>query len=98
MQTLPVAYALHWTMYLVCMLSVLAMLLSLRRQKYSIVFSITSLVTQVFHLLMIEYYFGVELVCPIFLWLFFCDLPPRQRLQTYFFGLVALPDRGCCLW
>lgn len=84
LQPLSVAYALHWTMYLVCMLSILTMLFSLQQQKYSIIYSIASFITQIFHLLMIEYYFGVELLRPIFLWLFFRDLTPRQRLKRAF--------------
>ena len=89
LQPLSVAYALHWTMYFLCMLSMLTMLLSLGQHKYSAVFSITSFGTQIFHLLMIEYYFGVELVRPIFLWLFFRELPTRQRLRRTF--MIWLP-------
>ncbi|MBI1793542.1 MAG: hypothetical protein HYR70_05070 [Chloroflexi bacterium] len=81
LQPLSVAYSLHWSMFLVYMLSVLFMLLSVRKPRYFLLFTILSIVLQVFQLLMIEYYFGLELLRGLLLWLVLRDEPIRLRLK-----------------
>lgn len=84
LQPLAVAYSLHWAMYLVFMLSILAMLESLRRPVGAGVFTGISLVLQVVHLGVIEYFAGLELARPILLWLAFRGVEPRERLRRTF--------------
>lgn len=89
LQPLSVSYALHWSMYLVYMLSVLAMLLAIRRPRYFFSLTLLAVLLQAFHLLMIEYYFGIELLRPFFLWFVLHDDSRRQHLRRTF--LAWLP-------
>ena len=79
-----VAYALHWVTYLVFMLSLLFMLLAVRQTKSFWIFTVLSLLFEVFHLLMIEYFAGIELARPLLLWVAFRDVPVREHLGKVF--------------
>ncbi len=79
-----VSYALHWVTYVIFMLSLLFMILSVRRGKFSGVFILLSLLLEVFHLLVIEYFAGIELLRPFLLWFAFRDVPVRERLRKVF--------------
>lgn len=81
LQPLAVAYTLHWTMYLVFMLSILAMLEAIRRPALALVYTLVALALQVTHLALIEYFSGLELARPILLWLTLRDLEGRQRMR-----------------
>ena len=81
LQPLAVAYTLHWAMYLVFMLSILAMLEAIRRPGMALVYTVVALTLQVLHLALIEYFSGLELARPILLWLALRDLEPRQRMR-----------------
>jgi hypothetical protein len=81
LQPLAVAYTLHWAMYLVFMLSILAMLEAIRRPGMALVYTVVALALQVMHLALIEYFSGLELARPILLWLTLRDLEPRQRMR-----------------
>lgn len=81
LQPLAVAYTLHWLMFLVFMVSVLAMLESVRRGRAFILLTLIALLLEVAHLAMIEYFSGLELARPIFLWLVLRDLEGRQRIK-----------------
>ena len=81
LQPLAVAYALHWTMYLVFMLSILAMLEAQRRPKSSVLLTAVALALQAVHLALIEYFAGLELARPILLWLLLRDLGGRARIK-----------------
>jgi hypothetical protein len=79
-----VSYALHWVTYLMFFLSLLLMILAVRRKKFLTVFSLLALFFEVFHLLMIEYFAGIELVRPFLLWFAFRDDPVRERVRKVF--------------
>jgi hypothetical protein len=79
LQPLSVAYTLHWVMYLVFMLSLVLMLLAARRPAAFLPLTILALLLEAGHLAFIEYFAGLELCRPIFLWLLFSDYPPRER-------------------
>jgi hypothetical protein len=81
LQPLAVAYTLHWAMYLVFMLSILAMLEAIRRPRMAPVYTGVALTLQVMHLALIEYFSGLELARPMLLWLALRDLEPRQRMR-----------------
>ena len=79
-----VSYALHWFTYLVFMLSLLFMVLAQQNPKSALWFSLASLLLQFFHLLMIEYFAGIELIRPLLLWQILHTLPARERLRKAF--------------
>jgi hypothetical protein len=81
LQPLSVAYTLHWAMYFVFMLSLFLMLFGLRHMKTYVPLTLAAVVLEAVHLLCIEYFSGLEFSRPIFLWLYFSDLPPRERLK-----------------
>jgi len=79
-----VSYALHWVTYLMFMLSILFMILALGKTKFKVAFTFLSLFFEAFHLLMIEYFAGIELIRPFLLWFAFRDIPVRQRTNKVF--------------
>jgi hypothetical protein len=96
LQPMAMTYSLHWAMYFVFMLSLFFMLQAAEKPKYYFLFTCTALALQIFHLLMIEYYVGIELARLIFLWLLFKNQDWRARLTTavkqylpYFLSLVG---------
>ncbi len=81
LQPLAVAYALHWTMFLVFMLSLWFMLQAQHQPRFFAVATASTLLLEVTHLAMIEYFAGLELARGVFLWLSFSGLAPRDRLR-----------------
>ncbi|HEY3312392.1 MAG TPA: hypothetical protein VGK00_12195 [Anaerolineales bacterium] len=79
LQSLSVTYTLHWVLYLVFMLSLVLMLLASRRPKAYLPLTCLAILLQIFHLLMIEYYAGLELARLVFLWFVFREMPSNQR-------------------
>jgi len=69
LQPLAVAYTLHWVMYLVFMLSLLAMLAAVRSGRGFVALTALALILEATHLAYIEYFAGLELSRPVFLWL-----------------------------
>ncbi len=84
LQSLSVAYSLHWFLYLVFMLSMLLMLLAARRPRAFVPYTGLAIILQMFHLLMIEYYAGLEFIRLIFLWFLFRELPFAERFKKVF--------------
>ncbi|MBT3322776.1 MAG: hypothetical protein HN392_10880, partial [Anaerolineae bacterium] len=76
-----VSYALHWVTYLVFMLSLLFMILAIRNVKFRVVFTVISLLLEVFHLLMLEYFAGVELIRIFLIWYLLRDNLVKTRLK-----------------
>lgn len=64
-QALAVAYSLHWMGFLLYSLSIWAMARSLRDPGRFWLFTVLSIVTGAAHLLLIEYYSGIELIRPL---------------------------------
>lgn len=81
LQPLSVAYMLHWSMYLVFMLSLFLMLYAVRNRKLYAPLTIAAVLLQAYELVSIEYFSGLELARPIFLWLLFSGLPSRERIK-----------------
>lgn len=91
LQPLAVAYTLHWTMYLVFMLSLLLMILALRHPEHYLPLTAIAVLLQAFHLAFIEYFSGLELCRLVFLWFLFRDRPRRDCLiSTLRFALPYL--------
>jgi hypothetical protein len=79
LQSLSVAYTLHWFLYFVFMLSVALMLLAARKPQAYVQFTGLAVILQMFHLLMIEYYAGLELIRLVLLWFIFREMPAAER-------------------
>jgi hypothetical protein len=79
LQPLAVAYTLHWTMFLVFMLSLLLMLEAQARPRFIAGLTAGALLLEATHLALIEYFAGLELARPVFLWLLFSGLQRRER-------------------
>lgn len=81
LQPHAVTYALHWTLYLVFMLSIFFMIRAAQTKKFFLIFTFFSLLLEILHLLMLEYFAGIELFRPLLLWFVFGHLQTRERLQ-----------------
>ena len=79
-----VSYALHWFTYLVFVLSLLFMILAVQKTKLLPWLVLISLFLEMFHLVMIEYFAGIELIRPFLLWYLLSDIPPRKRVRKVF--------------
>jgi hypothetical protein len=84
LQPLAVAYALHWVMYLVFMVSLLLMVLAVRHGQHYLLFTTAALLLQAIHLAFIEYFSGLELSRLVFLWFLVGALSPGDRLRKAF--------------
>ena len=84
LQSLSVAYSLHWFLYLIFMLSLALMLLAALKPRAYTAYTGLAIILQIFHLLMIEYYAGLEFIRLIFLWFLFRELPFSQRIRKVF--------------
>ena len=69
LQPLSLIYSLHWTGFLLYSVSIWAMVQSVRRPGKFWPFSILSLLSGALHLLLLEYYAGIELARPLILFL-----------------------------
>ena len=95
LQPLAVAYTLHWAMYLLFMLSLFLMLYAVRHGKWYVPLTAAAVVLEAFQLVSIEYFAGLELSRPIFLWLMFSDLQGRERWKKALFtNLPSLVTLG----
>jgi hypothetical protein len=81
LQTVSVAYTLHWTMYLIIMISMFLMLYAVTHQKFYWPLTILAVLLQASHLLLIEYFSGLELSRLILLWLLFPGLAFWDRTK-----------------
>ncbi len=82
LQALSVAYTLHWVSYLAVISSFALMLLSARQTgKWRWFFAALALLVQAYHLLMMEYYAGLEIVRVLMLWLALPGQPIRERFR-----------------
>ena len=66
LQPLAVAYSMHWTGYLLYVLSIYFMLQGTQKKSWR--YMGLAIIAQIMHLITIEYYAGIELIRPIFLW------------------------------
>lgn len=68
-QALSVAYSLHWAGFLFYSLSIWAMVRSIRKPAHFTQYLLLSLLTSALHLVLLEYFAGIELIRPVILWL-----------------------------
>ncbi len=67
LQPLAVAYSMHWSGYLIVVLSIYCMLLALRNHFW--IFVLLAVFTQALHLFTLEFYSGIDLVRPVLIWI-----------------------------
>jgi len=85
LQALSVAYTLHWVSYLAVISSFALMLLAARQSgKRSWLLTALALLLQAYHLLMMEYYSGLEIVRLLIIWLALPGTPIRERFTQTF--------------
>lgn len=78
-QPLSVAYALHWSGYLLYALSIWLMLLAAKEPRGLIPFTTLALLAEAAHLFTLEYFAGIELLRPILLWFVLSDESGRKK-------------------
>ncbi|PWH12386.1 MAG: hypothetical protein DDG60_13425 [Anaerolineae bacterium] len=82
LQPLAVAYTLHWVAYLAVMASFALMLLSRRARGTKMwLYAVLALLLQAYHLVMMEYFAGLEIARIVLLWFSQTDVPLQQRLR-----------------
>ncbi len=98
LQALSVVYSMHWAGYLLFLISLWAMIQSIRQPQRYLPFTALAVVTAGLHLALLEYFAGVELARPLVLWF----LQARQaepggrrarrtlRLWLPYLGLLAV--------
>jgi hypothetical protein len=69
LQALSLIYAIHWTGYLLFSISIWAMVRSLRHPPRFWPYALLSVITAALHLLILEYFAGVELIRPVIIYL-----------------------------
>ena len=77
LQPLAVTYAIHWTGYLLYALSIYFMLQSLTKRYW--LYTVLSVLTQALCLFTLEYFAGIDLLRPFFLWLVLSAAYPTFR-------------------
>jgi hypothetical protein len=70
-QPVAVAFSQHWITYGLYFLSVGSMLLALKKPRWYLPWTALSLFTAALHMLTMEYFIGLELLRPVYLWLIY---------------------------
>lgn len=83
LQPVSVAYLVHWVGFLIFWISIWAMVQSIRHPKRYLFFTFLSIITAILHLIVIEYFSGLELIRPFILWFILPHeiKPKRVRLS-----------------
>lgn len=80
LQPMSVMFAIHWTMYILYMLSLIFMLKAFIHEERFSYFFVLSAVFEILHLFMLEYFVGIELLRPFIIFVFFRELPRNKRI------------------
>jgi hypothetical protein len=82
-QTVAVVFTRHWSTFALYFLSLLAMILSVRKPGWYWPFTLLGVLTAAVQLFTMEYFVGLELLRPIILWILLSESMPRysQRLK-----------------
>lgn len=82
-QPVAVAFSQHWITFGLYFFSVGCMLLALSKPRWLLPLTALSLTTSALHMLTMEYFIGLELLRPVYLWLLLADetTTPSQRLR-----------------
>lgn len=82
-QPVAVAFSQHWISYALYFFSLIAMMQSTRVKRWSWLLMILGMVLSGLHMLTMEYFIGLELLRPVFLWIITSDKDynRRRRMQ-----------------
>lgn len=85
-QPIAVAFSQHWITFCLYFFSIGLMLFSTRKQRGYLPLTILAMAMSILHMLTMEYFIGLELLRPFFLWIIFEELGAscRKRLQKTF--------------
>lgn len=77
-QSMGMTFIVHWVCYLLFAVSLLFMILAVRKKKYSVLFLILSVLINIPNLFTIEYFIGIEFIRPFVLWFAFSSEIKKQ--------------------
>jgi hypothetical protein len=82
-QPVAVAFSQHWITFALYFFSMASMLVAVRKPRWHLPFTALSLLTAALHMLTMEYFIGLELLRPIFLWLVYSheDMDTSRRMR-----------------
>jgi hypothetical protein len=78
-QSMAITYKTHFTCLCIYLLSVALMLLALRKPRYFILFMILALVADAVQLVTLEYFWGLELLRPVLLWIVIAEKDEARK-------------------
>ena len=82
LQPLSVAYAPHFTAYFLYSLSILLMMKAAEKPARYLIYSIPALLATFLHLFTVEYFVGLELLRPLFLWFLIAGKQNQSRREA----------------
>jgi len=81
-QPVAVAFSQHWLTFSLYFLSIASMLLSLRKPGWYWPLTVLSVLTSALHMLTMEYFIGLELLRPVWIWIILSEQNQiRQRIK-----------------
>lgn len=82
-QPVAVAFNQHWMLYFLYCLSLGLMIQAIRKPRFYWLFTILALIAEILHVLTMEYFWGLELIRPLILWIILGEQPlsGRQRFK-----------------
>jgi len=78
-QPLPLEFMLHFSSLIMFLLSLGLMLLAIREKRRFWLYTVLSLLTSAWAMFPIEYFFGLEVLRPIFLYIILMQIEPAQQ-------------------
>jgi len=81
-QPVAATFTTHWIVYAAFFYSLGAMIYAVRRPRWRLPLTLTGMAAQLLHLLPLEYFWGLELLRPVVLWVVFSESQPRWRWRA----------------
>ncbi len=81
-QSVAVAYSQHWITYLFYFASIYFMLLAQEKRQHFYLFTTIALLLSAVEMFTMEYFVGLELLRPVFLWIYFHEKQPGISVRT----------------
>lgn len=83
-QAVAVTFHQQWLQYLLCFISLGAMVQAFLKPERFWLWTVLSVITLIMQLLITEYFIGVELIRSLVLWYLLADRPFRRRFREWF--------------
>lgn len=90
-QSIAITYKTHFTCLCIYLVSVALMLLALRKPRYFVLFMLLALLTDAVQLVTLEYFWGLELLRPVLLWIVIAEKEGTWKQQLKKVVLNWLP-------